>query len=183
MKILDLTHLIEEAMPVYPETEPPKLTPSNTFEQHGFRETLLTMGTAYVLDCSDLAGKEIPKARLQLHASEIEAADFLLFYTGWEKYWGSEQYFSPFPVLSLEAAEYLAAFPLKGVGTDAISIDPMDTVDYPVHKILLGAGFVNTENLCNLASLVGKTFPYATLPLRFKNADGSPVRAVAMPED
>lgn len=121
-----------------------------------------------------LAGKEIPKARLQLHASEIEAADFLLFYTGWEKYWGSEQYFSPFPVLSLEAAEYLAAFPLKGVGTDAISIDPMDTVDYPVHKILLGAGFVNTENLCNLASLVGKTFPYATLPLRFKNADGSP---------
>ena len=147
MKILDLTHLIEEAMPVYPETEPPKLTPSNTFEQHGFRETLLTMGshtgthmdapahmlrdgkmldqfpadkyvgTAYVLDCSDLAGKEIPKARLQLHASEIEAADFLIFYTGWEKYWGSEQYFSPFPVLSLEAAEYLAAFPLKGVGT------------------------------------------------------------------
>ena len=133
MKILDLTHLIEEAMPVYPEPEPPKLTPSNTFEQHGFRETLLTMGshtgthmdapahmlrdgktldqfpadkyvgTAYVLDCSDLAGKEIPKARLQLHASEIEAADFLLFYTGWEKYWGSEQYFSPFPVLSLEA--------------------------------------------------------------------------------
>ena len=127
MKILDLTHLIEEAMPVYPETEPPKLTPSNTFEQHGFRETLLTMGshtgthmdapahmlrdgktldqfpadkyvgTAYVLDCSDLAGKEIPKARLQLHASEIEAADFLLFYTGWEKYWGSEQYFSPSP--------------------------------------------------------------------------------------
>ncbi|MFQ9771995.1 MAG: hypothetical protein ACLRX4_10940 [Oscillospiraceae bacterium] len=52
-----------------------------------------------------------------------------------------------------------------------------------MHKILLGAGFVNTENLCNLASLVGKTFPYATLPLRFKNADGSPVRAVAMPED
>ena len=32
MKILDLTHLIEEAMPVYPEPEPPKLTPSNTFE-------------------------------------------------------------------------------------------------------------------------------------------------------
>ena len=59
----------------------------------------------------------------------------------------------------------------------------MDTVDYPVHKILLGAGFVNTENLCNLAPLAGKTFPYAALPLRFKDADGSPVRAVAMLED
>ena len=31
MKILDLTHLIEDAMPVYPETEPPKLTPSSTY--------------------------------------------------------------------------------------------------------------------------------------------------------
>ena len=145
MKILDLTHLIEEAMPVYPETEPPKLTPSNTFEQHGFRETLLTMGSHT--------------------GTHMDAPAHMLR-----------------DVLSLEAAEYLAAFPLKGVGTDAISIDPMDTVDYPVHKILLGAGFVNTENLCNLASLVGKTFPYATLPLRFKNADGS-VRAVAMLED
>ena len=213
MKILDLTHLIEEAMPVYPETEPPKLTPSNTFEQHGFRETLLTMGshtgthmdapahmlrdgktldqfpadkyigTAYVLDCSDLAGKEIPKARLQLHASEIEAADFLLFYTGWEEYFGAASNTSPPSPCSRLRRRSTLPLPLKGVGTDAISIDPMDTVDYPVHKILLGAGFVNTENLCNLASLVGKTFPYATLPLRFKNADGSPVRAVAMPED
>ena len=213
MRILDLTHLIEETMPVYPETAPPKLMASNTFEQHGFRETLLTMGshtgthmdapahmlrdgktldqfsadkyigTAYVLDCSDLAGKEISKARLQLCAEKIEAADFLLFFTGWDKYWGSEEYFSPFPVLSLEAAEYLATFPLKGVGTDAISIDPMDTVDYPVHKLLLGAGFVNTENLCGLAPLVGKTFAYATLPLRFQYADGSPVRAIAMLEE
>ena len=210
MKILDLTHRIEESMPVYPETDPPRLTPANTFEQHGFRETLLTMGshtgthmdapahmllegktldqfpadkytgTAYVLDCSDLAGKEIPKARLQLHAAEIEAADFLLFYTGWDRYWGSAEYFSPFPTLSLEAAEYLASVPLKGVGTDAISIDPMDTTDYPVHKLLLGAGFVNTENLCRLAPLAGRSVPYLTLPLHFKDADGAPVRAIAI---
>ena len=210
MKILDLTHRIEESMPVYPETDPPRLTPANTFEQHGFRETLLTLGshtgthmdapahmlregktldqfpadkytgTAYVLDCSDLAGKEIPKARLQLHAAEIEAADFLLFYTGWDRYWGSAEYFSPFPTLSLEAAEYLASVPLKGVGTDAISIDPMDTTDYPVHKLLLGAGFVNTENLCRLAPLAGRSVPYLTLPLHFKDADGAPVRAIAI---
>ena len=77
-------------------------------------------------------------------------------------------------MLSLEAAEYLAAFPLKGVGTDAISIDPMDTVDYPVHKILLGAGFVNTENLCHLASLVGKAFPYATLPCTSRTPTARP---------
>ena len=45
MRILDLPHLVEETMPVYPETDPPRLTPSNTFERHGFRETLLTLGS------------------------------------------------------------------------------------------------------------------------------------------
>lgn len=85
MKIIDLTHTITETMPVYPGTEPPKLEVSNTYEEHGFKETLLTMfshtgthmdapshifahrttldkmppeqfiGTALVIDCRDSA--------------------------------------------------------------------------------------------------------------------------------
>lgn len=43
MKIIDLTHIISEDMPVYPGTEPPKLQTANTYEKDGFKETLLTM--------------------------------------------------------------------------------------------------------------------------------------------
>ena len=43
MKIIDLTHTISQNMPVYPGTESPKLEVANTYEQHGFKETLLTM--------------------------------------------------------------------------------------------------------------------------------------------
>lgn len=43
MKVIDLTHKIVEAMPVYPGTERPKLEAANTVEKHGFKETLLTM--------------------------------------------------------------------------------------------------------------------------------------------
>jgi len=43
MKVIDLTHTISENMPVYPGTERPKLTVANTYEEHGFKETLLTM--------------------------------------------------------------------------------------------------------------------------------------------
>ncbi len=43
MKIIDLTHTINEKMPVYPGTEKPKLTEANTYEKDGFKETLLTM--------------------------------------------------------------------------------------------------------------------------------------------
>lgn len=43
MKVIDLTHIISESMPVYPGTEGPKLEIANIYEKHGFKETLLTM--------------------------------------------------------------------------------------------------------------------------------------------
>ena len=41
MKVIDLTHTISEAMPVYPGTEKPKLTTVNTYSKDGFKETLI----------------------------------------------------------------------------------------------------------------------------------------------
>lgn len=41
MRAIDLTHTINETMPVYPGTEPPKLIPANSYEENGFKETLL----------------------------------------------------------------------------------------------------------------------------------------------
>ena len=43
MKVIDLTHVIKEDMPVYPGTEPPKLEPANTYEKDGFKETRISM--------------------------------------------------------------------------------------------------------------------------------------------
>lgn len=43
MKVIDLTHTITEDMPVYPGTERPRLTPANSYEADGFRETLIRM--------------------------------------------------------------------------------------------------------------------------------------------
>lgn len=45
MKVIDLTHTIQETMPVYPGTEPPKFLPANTYETDGFKETELRMYT------------------------------------------------------------------------------------------------------------------------------------------
>ena len=45
MKVIDLTHVIESTMPVYPGTEPPVLEPANTYEKDGFKETKITMFT------------------------------------------------------------------------------------------------------------------------------------------
>mgnify|MGYP002530975527 CR=1 FL=1 len=52
---------------------------------------------------------KVPNIRYQFYATLLDSfQSYLSSDEIWEKYWGSEQYFSPFPVLSLEAAEYLA---------------------------------------------------------------------------
>ena len=43
MKVIDLTHVIESTMPVYPGTEPPTLVTANTWERDGFKETRISM--------------------------------------------------------------------------------------------------------------------------------------------
>ena len=207
MKILDLTHLIEEAMPVYPETEPPKLTPSNTFEQHGFRETLLTMGshtgthmdapahmrvdrpqldelpasafcgTAWVLDARGCApGGEVPAEAVEGAAG----ADFLLVCTGWDRFWNTPEYFGRFPVLSEAAVRRAVELGVKGIGLDTMGIDPMDAADFPRHHLMFERGLVIVENLRGLSELAGRRFFFAALPLKYKNADGAPVRAVGI---
>ena len=37
-KMIDLTHIIREDVPVYPDTETPKLLPDSTCEWEGFGE-------------------------------------------------------------------------------------------------------------------------------------------------
>lgn len=42
MRVIDLTHTIKADMPVYPGTGTPKLKTANTYEENGFRETLVS---------------------------------------------------------------------------------------------------------------------------------------------
>ena len=45
MRVVDLTHVIKEDMPVYPGTETPKFLPGSTYDADGFKETCLQMFT------------------------------------------------------------------------------------------------------------------------------------------
>lgn len=208
-KIVDLSHVISPDMPVYPGTEQPELITGCTLEEAGFLEKKITMyshtgthvdapahllkdaatldsltiehfyGSALMLNFEPEPSSVIEVDDLEFYAKELEKVDFLLLHTGWSKYWGAEKYFSGYPVLSVEAAKWLTDFQLKGVGLETISADPADTVDYPVHKVLLQKNMVIVENLTNLSSLSVSLFEFCCFPLKFIDSDGSPVRAVA----
>ena len=205
MKLIDLTHTLSPDMPVYPGTAPPVFKRSGTLEADGFAEKEHTFsshnGTHIDAPAHLLAGAPtldqlpidhfggeafllkvdqglIDVQSLQSHEESIKRADFLILETGWSRYWGTDRYFDKFPVLTPEAARWLTGRGLKGVGVDAISVDPMDTRDYAVHKTLLSDNILLVENLTNLAAIETLSFQFFCLPLRIEQADGSPVRAV-----
>lgn len=207
MKVTDLTHVIYSSMPVFPGTEQPLFQKANTIEKDGFQEAKITMyshtgthidapahmlenglylddfeidrfiGTGVVLDFSDLEESSIGLERIKSYQDKINNVEFIILKTGWSKYWGDVKYYADFPVLSEEAANWLARFKLKGIGIDAISIDNINTVIFPVHKIFLAKNILIIENLTNLESIMEETFILSIMPLKNKAADGSPVRA------
>ena len=211
MKVIDLTHVISEDMPVYPGTETPKLNTANTYEADGFKETLMIMyshtgthmdppahlyadgatldsmpitsfvGKGFVVDCTDLkAGDYITMDKVNKNKAKIDEAEFILFHTGWSKYWGTEEYYGRFPVADKEVVSYLAEHKKKGMGVDAISIDPMTEETLPSHQIVLSSNMVIIENLTNLDQVGSEIVTVCLLPLKWKNADGSPIRAIAL---
>lgn len=77
------------------------------------------------------------------------------------------------------AADWCLTRRLVLVGIDYLSVEPFDADerDYPVHKLLLGAGVAVVESL-DLAGVSQGRYDLAVLPLLVPGADGAPARAV-----
>lgn len=109
----------------------------------------------------------------------IRDCEFVLLHTSWSEKWGSPKYFKNYPALDIKGAKYLTGFYLSGIGIDTISLDLEENTSYDVHHEVLGNDLIIIENLCRLDQIRAKTFKFSAFPLHIKDADGSPVRAVA----
>jgi kynurenine formamidase len=137
------------------------------------------IGPALILDLSPCVERgriepEDIKARLPK-----EHPERIILRTGWAERFDSGGYFEGFPVLSLEAARYLAGLKIRLLGMDTPSPSPFDDPDHLIHKALLGEGIVIVEGLRRLEDIPGNTFEIVVLPLPIQGASGSPCRAVA----
>ena len=209
MKVFDLTHTMTPTIPVFPGTEQPVIEKASDYGSDGYRESSLAFyshvgthmdapahiipggieldsmdvnsffGTAAVVDCSDITCGEIGMEHITPRLGILDSVDFILFYTGHSRFWGSAKYFEPSPWLSMDAARYIVLSGKKGVGIDTFSVDPFGCLDS--HGILLSGGAVIIENLCGLEQLTGATtFELYAMPLKFEHSDGAPVRAAAI---
>jgi kynurenine formamidase len=125
----------------------------------------------------------------KLHASErgIRVEDIenlkmkdraILFHTGWDMRWRTEQYSDgTHPFLTADAAEYLAANEAALVGIDSYNIDDTSDNSRPAHSILLRRGIPIVEHLCGLGELPDQNFRFFAVPVKVKNFGTFPVRA------
>ena len=101
-------------------------------------------------------------------------------HTGWQKNLNKQFYFLKNPGLAVSAAKYLASKKINLVGIDSPSIDLGKNTKFSVHRILAKDGILIVENLTNLNKIKSEEFHFVVAPLKFKNATGSPVRAMAL---
>jgi kynurenine formamidase len=135
------------------------------------------IGKAIVVSVPQLT-KQVEKSLLEERTDDLRMADYVLFKTGWSEKWGTDAYFRSFPILSDEALAFLLTFNLKGIGLDAISVDPVDSTEYPVHYALFRKGLLIVENLKFPTGFAADSGEFFCLPLNFVQADGAPVRAL-----
>ena len=112
--------------------------------------------------------------------NRIEKGEMVIVKTGWEKYNKEPQYLTEFPGLDKDASQFLVERGVSLVGIDAINVDHPDDHDFPTHKSLYSNGILTVKNLCNLDSISTPRFVFVALPLKLKDATGSPIRAIAM---
>ena len=133
------------------------------------------VGEALVVDVGDV--NEIT-ADLLSELAIPPAMKRLLFRTknSDRKLMAASEFHTDFVAIGPDAAEWLVARGVWLVGVDYYSVAPWDRLA-ATHQILLRAGVVIVEGLNLIQALPGK-YQFICLPLKLKDADAAPARAI-----
>jgi len=140
------------------------------------------VGNALLIKIKKVKNQAITKKDLlefERKNGKIPNFSSIIFLTDWQKNLNKNFYFTNNPGLSKSAADYLVLKKINLVGIDSPSIDLGIDKSFTVHKILAKNDVLIVENLSNLEKIPTLEFDFIILPLKLKDATGSPVRAIA----
>lgn len=113
---------------------------------------------------------------IPLSASKV-AGRAVLFHTGWDRHWRTDQYFAGHPHLTERAAEWLVKAGAVIVGIDSMNIDSTANGERPVHTTLLGNEIPIVEHMRGLAEVPREGGRFTAVPVKVKGMGTFPVRA------
>lgn len=116
-----------------------------------------------------------------LHGLDIQKGDIVLFKTRNSSFLKDRSFHKDFVYIAPDAARYLVEAEIKTVGIDYLTIDPFGGNGFESHYALLGKGIVLIEGL-DLEVIQPGEYEISALPVKIKNGNGSPVRAVLIEE-
>jgi arylformamidase len=205
MRIYDITAPLSPALPIYPGDPEVTITPiaqlhwgdaanvsrlvlgSHTgthldAPRHFFAEGIaidaldlhLLMGPARV--CT------FPHATTHLTADDLRPLGLLgvrrlLLQTPNAALWEKTGFQANYIALTESAAHFLVEMRVRLVGIDYLSVDAFERQDFPVHRILLGAGVLILEGL-DLRAVPPGDYELLALPILLAHGDGAPARVI-----
>jgi arylformamidase len=120
-------------------------------------------------------------------ADQVRAGDIVLLRTDWtDKMYGRwPDYFTQSPYFPPETAEWLVARGPKSVGFDFFEeycarLPDFTSEDFPMHRVILGAGVVIMEGLTNLGSLPRRRVEFFAPFYKIAGTEGAPARFFAV---
>ena len=111
--------------------------------------------------------------------SGAQPGDYLLLQTGWDQYWGRDEYLDH-PYISREAAQLIVDSGISIVAVDFLNVDPTLHDQWEAHPLLLSSDVLIVENIANsLALSPGRRYCFSFAPMKLQDSDGAPIRALA----
>ncbi len=152
------------------------------------------IGEAAVVDLTHVAeNAEVTAADLDTRGGHLKAGDIALLRTDWPRRVSvdDERFWRAAPWTGRSACEWLVARRVKAVGYDyppdyairTMIFEPGTRVtaeECTTHHVFFPAGITVVEYLTNLHEIGAARCRFVALPLKLAEADGSPVRAVAL---
>jgi kynurenine formamidase len=127
---------------------------------------------AQVLDFSPRAErKEITAA--DVRRKRVRPGGAVVVKTGWDRFFGRDDYYRTYPPLSADAARYLVDRRVRLVAADT-------PFTLEVHRILLKEGIPLVTNLNNTHRLKAGRVRLIAAPLLISGGDGAPARVLAV---
>lgn len=200
--IIDLTHIIQNGLPVYPGDSETALIQSKHISTDYYNNHQLSInmhagthidGPMHLLDTNTYLNEfaletfigegcllDVSKETIIDYKEEyeqlIKERQIVILYSGHSKLFGQPEYFTDYPVLTKAFAELLVRKQVKMIGLDTPS---PDKYPFEIHKCLFENQILITENLTNVELLLNvKSFEIIALPLHIK-ADSSLARVIA----
>ena len=91
--------------------------------------------------------------------------------------WWDEDFDTRFIHISKDAAQHMVERDIRTIGIDYLSVGGYERDGVECHQVLLGAGVWIIEGL-NLTKVKPGKYDLICLPVKIKNSDGAPARAV-----